>query len=659
MAEKTPVRCGAWPSPLSPELAATAGASLAFAGAAGPAMVWIEGRPAERGRSVLMARGPDGITRELLGPQANVRSRVHEYGGRPWVSLAGGLGEGLVFSNFDDQRLQLLRPDGRLTTLTPSGCRYADACAVPGLPVGLLVAVREDHRQPGEPANTLVLLDTNQPEAAGAVLHEASDFVAAPAVSADGRWLAFISWNHPAMPWDGTRLHLGELEGSRLVGDQVLAGGTEESVLEPRWDTDGSLYFLSDRSGWWNLYRWRAGAVEAMTSLDAEIGGPLWQLGMASYALCGDGRALLRISRGTVDQLALLDLGSRLLTPLTLPFVAFASVGLLDAHTGLAIAASHDELPALISIDLRSGSHQVVRCSGPAPIHADAVSVPRAIEFDTTPGPEGQARKAHAWFYAPHHPSCQPLWGEAPPLIVVLHGGPSSHSGPAFKLGLQFWTTRGYAVVDVNYGGSTGYGRAYRERLNGQWGVVDLQDAVAAVDHLAAAGLVDGTRVAIRGGSAGGYTVLSALTQTRRFAAGINYYGVADLEGLATDTHKFESRYLDSLVAPLPEGRAVYRARSPVWHMAQCRAALITFQGSEDQAVPPAQSRAIVEAARAAGCAVAYLEFEGEGHGFRQAQNIVRALQAELVFLGRVFGHVPAETLPAVDIANEAALGPQ
>jgi dipeptidyl aminopeptidase/acylaminoacyl peptidase len=284
------------------------------------------------------------------------------------------------------------------------------------------------------------------------------------------------------------------------------------------------------------------------------------------------------------------------------------------------------------------------------------VSRPQAIEFPTQAGPDGSSRSAQAWFYPPTSPAHRPLADEKPPLLVMLHGGPTSHAGPAFKSAVQFWTTRGFAVVDVNYGGSTGFGRAYRERLRGQWGVVDLQDAVAAVDYLAGQGWVDGQRVAIRGSSAGGFTVLSALAFTDRFAVGINYYGVADLETLATDTHKFESRYLDGLVAPLPEGLALYRARSPAHHMAQCRAALITFQGSADRAVPPQQSRAIVEAAMAAGCAVAYLEFEGEGHGFRRGPNIVRALEHELVFLGRVFGYQPAEDLAPIEISNAEAL---
>lgn len=647
--------CGAWPSPLTPELAAQGAVALAFAGAADGNLYWTEGRPAERGRNVLMRRSATGKVAEVLGPLADVRSRVHEYGGRPWLAL----GDGLVFAHHGDQRLRWVKAgSAEETVLTPPGCRYADFGAVPG--GRALVAVREDHRCPGEPANAVVRINL-QPHGhsaeavdGGQVLYADSDFVAWPRVSADGQRLAFVAWDHPAMPWDATRLVVGSLSPAGLSNVQTIAIGPTESVLEPQWAADGSLYFLSDRSGWWNLFRWCDGVVSPVTALRAELGGALWQLGQQSWVLTGDGRALLRVGQGTVDGLQLLDLVSGALSPLDLPFVAFSALGMLTADTAFAIASADDALPALILLDLPTLTHRVVCRAGAALLAADAVSRPEAISFATTPGADAAPRQAHAWFYRPHLPQHQPAAGELPPLLVMLHGGPTSHVSPAYKVGVQFWTSRGYAVVDVNYGGSTGYGRAYRERLNGQWGVVDLADAVAAVDHLAASGRVDGARVAIRGSSAGGFTVLCGLAFTQRFAAGINYYGVADLETLAIDTHKFEARYLDGLVAPLPAGHRVYQARSPVHHMGQCRAALLTLQGSDDKAVPPQQSRDIVAAARAAGCAVAYLEFAGEGHGFRQGPNIVRGLQAELAFLGRVFGYTPAEALPTIPIDNLA-----
>jgi dipeptidyl aminopeptidase/acylaminoacyl peptidase len=644
------LRCGAWPSPLSPEAAAAGAVGLGWAAMAGGRLHWVEGRPAERGRSVLVALNNDGTAVDAVDATANVRSRVHEYGGMPWVAV----GDTLVYAQFDDQQLRVVMADGAAAVLTPPGCRYADFCAAPD--GRALVAVREDHRAAGEAVNSVVRLDLDQPGDAGHLLFGGTDFVAWPRLSADGQRLAVVSWNHPSMPWDETRLQVAELTAGKDLHWQTVAGGPGESVLEPQWDTDGSLYFLSDRSGWWNLYRWRDGVVEAVTQETAEIGGPLWQLGQSAYTLLGDGRAVLRCSRGTVDTLCLLDLQTRALAPLGLPFVAFGAPGVLGPGRIFVTAVAVDAQPALIAVDLASAAHRVLRSAGPLPMPPDAVSQPQAIDFPCPSADDGLPRRAHAWFYPPHSPGCRVPAGERPPLVVMLHGGPTSHVGPAFKAGVQFWTSRGFAVVDVNYGGSSGFGRAYRDRLLGQWGVVDLHDAVAAVDDLVERGWVDGGRIAIRGGSAGGFSVLCGLAFTRRFAAGINYFGVSDLESLATDTHKFESRYLDRLVAPLPEGQAVYRARSPVLHMGQCRGALLTLQGSDDKAVPPQQSRAIVAAASAAGCPVAYVEFEGEGHGFRQGANIVRAMQLELAFLGRVFHFTPADPVPPIAITNDQGL---
>lgn len=654
MTTDQPTPCGAWPSPLSPERAAAGSVMLSGPGLARGLLHWVEGRPAERGRSVLVCRQPDGSVAEVLGPEANVRTRVHEYGGQAWV----GVGRALLYAQFDDQRLRVQQPGGATVVLTPPGCRYADFHAAPD--GHSVVAVREDHRAGGEAVNTVVRLDTRHSADEGHVLFGGSDFVAWPRLSADGHRLAVVAWDHPAMPWDGTRLMVADVSAAPVPAWHCVAGGADESVLEPQWGEDGSLYFLSDRSGWWNLYRWHDGAVQALTDEAAEIGAPLWQLGQRSYALLGDGRVLLRRSLAGEDTLCLLDLASRRLSPLELPYAAFAAPGTQAPGQAFVLAAAADAMPVLLGLDLRKAGRPpeltLLRSSGEMPLPADAVSPARAITFDTRPGADGQPRQAQAWFYPPHLPGHAVPAGERAPLIVMLHGGPTSHVGPAFKVAVQFWTSRGFAVVDVNYGGSSSFGRAYRERLRGQWGVVDLQDAVAAVDELVARGWVDGGRVAIRGGSAGGFSVLCGLAFTQRFAAGINYFGVADLETLATDTHKFESRYLDSLVAPLPEGRAVYRQRSPVLHMNRCHGALLTLQGSDDKAVPPQQSRAIVDAARAAGSPVAYVEFEGEGHGFRRAENLVRAMQLELAFLGRVFRFTPAGEVPAIEIDNAAGL---
>lgn len=639
---------GAWSSPLQAATLASAALGLGYVTAQHGRLSWIEARPSERGRNVLLTARPGAelvAPTELIEPFAatfNARSRVHEYGGRPYVHV----GDTVLASRFDDQRLYLA---GREEALTPPGYRYADGAADAQ---GVVYLVREDHTQPGEPANTIVALDPRSPSA-GHVLFADADFVAHPRPSADGR-LAFLAWDHPNMPWDDTRLVVGRLADAGLTDLVVVAGGAGgESVLEPAWDGDGSLYFLSDRSGFWGLYRWRGGPVETVLVLDdAELGGPLWVLGLTTYALTGDGRAVVRVNAGGDHRLAVVELRTGALRWLALPFAEYDAVGVLDARTGFAVASPEDGPDELITFSLDADAHTVVRRAGPRVLAPEFVARAEPIAFPAAPGADGAARVAHAFFHAPCNPRhCGPA-GLRPPLIVLLHGGPTGNATRALSLSIQYWTTRGFAVVNVNYGGSTGFGRAYRARLRGQWGVVDLQDAVAAVDFLDQCGRIDGARVVIRGGSAGGYTVLCGLAFTRRFAAGINYYGVADLESLAADTHKFESRYLDTLVAPLPEGRALYRARSPIHHLDGMDAALITFQGDEDRAVPPAQSRRIVEAVRRRGKPVAYIEFKGEQHGFRDATNIARALEAELYFLGRIFGFTPADALAPVSIDN-------
>ena len=638
---------GAWPSPLAAADAAAAAIGIGYVTAHEGRLYWIESRPSERGRSAVMCAARDGVPTELTPSPTNVRSRVHEYGGRPYTVA----GRAVAYCEFGDQRLRVRANGTTSGPATPEGFRYADGAS--SADDRTVYWVREDHTRPGEPVNAVVALDVGE-EGAGRVLFDAADFVACPRPGDDGR-LAFMAWNHPHMPWDGTVLYVGRVGPDGLTELQVVAGGPsspDEAVLEPSWDSDGTLYFLSDRTGYWNLYRWQGTSVEQVTDFDADLGGAHWLIGRTTYALTGDGRALVRICRNAVDSLALVDLRSGEVSALALPFGAFGSIGVLDTATGFAVAAPDDGLPALITIDLATGAWRTLRSAGRSLLPAEFVSRAEPVEFPTVPGADGIPRTAHAFFFPPCNPRFTGPAASRPPLIVMLHGGPTDHASRALHLSVQYWTTRGFAVVHVNYGGSTGFGRAYRERLRGQWGVVDLQDAVAAVDHLEATGRIDGRRVAIRGGSAGGYTVLAALAFTRRFAAGINYFGISDLETLASDTHKFESRYTDTLIAPLPAGREIYRARSPIHHLDGFDAALITFQGDEDKAVPPEQSRAIVAAVRERGRPVAYIEFKGEQHGFRQAQNIARALEAELYFLGRIFGFEPADAIEPVPIDN-------
>lgn len=449
------------------------------------------------------------------------------------------------------------------------------------------------------------------------------------------------------MPWDGTTLHVGALDGDGIAGSVVVAGSRTESVVEPAWDRDGTLYFISDRSGWWNLQRWDGRRVRPVVALKSEFASPLWRLGQANYALTGDGRAVARFGEEAVDRLAVVDLKSGRLDVLPLPFTSYSGIQLLNDGEAVAIAASGSELHAVVAIDLASRKHRTLRTPNDQRLDTALLSMPEKIAFPTDGG-----LTAHAFYYSPVNPAFEAPPGTRPPLLVKFHGGPTSHSRPILDLALQYWTSRGFAVVDVNYRGSSDFGRVYRRRLHGNWGIVDVEDAVAAVRYLVKQGRVDPDRIAIRGGSAGGFTTLAALAFTDVFRAGANYYGVSDLEALARDTHKFESRYLDSIVAPLPAGKAVYDARSPILHLEGFNEPLITFQGLEDRVVPPSQSRLIVQALERKGVPAAYLEFAGEQHGFRRAQSIQRAAEAELYFYGRIFGFSPADTLQPVEIRN-------
>jgi dipeptidyl aminopeptidase/acylaminoacyl peptidase len=631
---------GTWHSPLAATDLAGSAISLNYLQVSEGVPYWVESRPTEGGRCVVVTSAAGGAVREVTPPGFNVRTRIHEYGGTPYFMSHGTV----YFCNFADQRLYAHPPGETPVALTSEGYRYADFDRDERGPH--LFCVREDHTGGGEPKNTIVVLDTTV-AGPGKVLFDGSDFVAYPRVSPDGRRIAWIAWDHPNMPWDTTTLYVANLTATGLSGVTAIAGGSEESVVEPRWDADGTLYFVSDRSNWWNLYRYEDGRVTPVFSFEAEIASPLWTLGQSNYALTGNGRAVVRYTVAARDRLGVVRLDSGELAPLDLPFVGLSNTQLASPDTAVAIAASPTDEPAVVTIDLGKGGYEVLRVPGSVKLEAPFISVAESIEFPTAGG-----LTAHAFYYPPTNADFAGPAGEKPPLVVKVHGGPTSHSKAELALAVQYWTSRGFALLDVNHGGSSGFGRAYRERQKGNWGVVDVADVVAGVKYLIDAGRVDGNRAAIRGGSAGGFTVLAALAFHDVFKAGANYYGVSDLEALARDTHKFEARYLDRLVAPLPEGRAVYEARAPIRHLEGFKAALITFQGSEDKVVPPDQSRAIVAALKAKGVPVAYIEFEGEQHGFRKAENIVRSLEAELAFYGQVFGFEPDGPLPPVALVG-------
>jgi dipeptidyl aminopeptidase/acylaminoacyl peptidase len=603
----------------------------------GDDVLWAEGRPAEGGRTQLVRRRPDGTRTDLLAEGWNARTAVHEYGGGGWWAR-----DGVVwFANWTDQRLYRLADGADPVPLTPEPAspradRFADGDLAPD--GATIVCVRERHHGPSaaEVVNEIVRLDAHAP-GEPEVLVSGSDFVAAPRLSSDGGTLAWLRWNHPSMPWDATELVVRDLgSGEELV----IAGGPDESVLEPRWSADGALWFVSDRSDWWNLYRYTAGTdIATMVRVDAEIGVPHWQFAAARYALLPDDSVVFARLRRGYDALCLRATDGTV-TELDTPFSRVTAVRAAPDGTVLVVAGSPTREPGVHRVDPAGGVIETLRPPRDLGVDAGFISVPEHLTF-----PSDGGRTAHALFYPPAHPEHSGPADERPPLIVEIHGGPTSAASPVLATAVQYWTSRGFAVVDVNYGGSTGYGRAFREELLGQWGIVDVADCLAVARHLARTGRADGERLTIRGGSAGGFTTLAALARDDTpFAAGADLFGVADLEALARDTHKFESRYLDRLVGPYPDARDVYVERSPIHHVDRFTRPLIVLQGSEDPIVPPAQSETIVDALRDRKVPVAYLLFEGEQHGIRRAENIRRALDAELSFYAQVLGFdLPAE----------------
>jgi dipeptidyl aminopeptidase/acylaminoacyl peptidase len=697
---------GSWKSPFSAATVAGGTLGLEQISLSGRRVFWIEKRPNEGGRQVIVRLDDGGLGRDVTPAPLSARTRIHEYGGQSYA-LADGV---VVFSNLADGRLyvqetgqpaQPITPEGPYRygdlSITPDGTRVIcvrEDCGVPphaaakldnGEPVDAIVSisiaressllsvgmhdsrmrdsslgVRPDEDRGVDPlrmtgGDSAVLRHTNalfsntqHDGAAGVqVLVQGSDFYGSPRMSPDGRTLAWLAWNHPNMPWDATELWLGDLAtDGTVVNRRLVAGGAEESVFQPEWSPDGDLYFVSDCSGWWNLYRLRHGRVEALHPMEAEFGVPGWVLGLRTYDFAAPGRIVCAYCENGSWGMALLDENSLDFEPIPLSYTHISGVRYADGAVCF-IAGSPAETARLVRMNLSTRSIEVLRQSSPPQPEPGFVARPQAIEFPTERG-----MTAHAFFYPPCNREYVGPPGERPPLLVIAHGGPTDAVSPSLSLSTQFWTTRGFAVVQVNYSGSTGYGRAYRERLNGQWGVVDVEDCVNAARALAAQGLVDPDRMAIRGGSAGGYTALRALTLHDLFRAGAIYYGVSDLEMLAQDTSKFESRYHLRLVGPYPEARELYRERSPVHFADKISAGLIFFQGLEDTVVLPRQTEGMVQAVRRNGVPVSSMTFEGEGHGFRRAETTRRALEAELYFYSRIFGFELAEPIAPIPIEN-------
>ena len=638
---------GSWKSPITAELVVAGSVGLEQIVLDGDDLYWIEGRPAEAGRCVIVRRTPDGRRADAIPQPFNARTRVHEYGGASYTVDAGVL----VFYHFADGRLYRCDPGADPQPITPAAAyRYADL--VVDRRRGRLLCVREDHTGAGhEPINTLAAVKMTGDETAGQTLVAGHDFYASPRLSPDADRLAWLAWNHPNMPWDGVELWMADvLADGALANRRLVAGGAAESIFQPEWSPAGVLHFVSDRTGWWNLYRLTPAGIEPLAALDAEFGRPQWVFGMSTYGFTAANRLVCAFTRDGAWRLATVDAATKTLVPLDTPYT---EIGGLRTTPGQAFffGGSPSAANALVRLTLATGHVETLRRSSEIALAEGYLSSAQAIEFPTTDG-----LTAHAFFYPPRNRDYVAAAGEKPPLLVISHGGPTGATSSMLNLRTQYWTSRGIAVLDVNYRGSAGYGRAYREQLNGQWGVADVDDCVNAARYLVERGLVDPRRLAISGGSAGGYTTLCALTFRDAFQAGASRYGVCDLEALAQDTHKFESRYLDRLIGPYPERRDLYHARSPIHFTDRLACPLIFFQGLEDRVVPPSQSERMVQAARDRGLPVAYLAFEGEGHGFRRGENIKRSLEAELYFYSRIFGFDLAEPIAAVEIENLASI---
>ncbi|MFN4261492.1 MAG: S9 family peptidase [Gemmataceae bacterium] len=631
---------GSWKSPITSDVIVAGTVGLEQVVLDGADIYWIEGRPTEGGRCVIVRRTPDGQTADVNPPPFNARTRVHEYGGGSYT-----VAEGVVyFSNFADQRLYRQKPGEPPRPITPDApLRYADG--VVDRQRGRIVCVREDHTGK-EVVNAVVSLDLHgqEPER---ILASGNDFYSTPRLSPDGAKLAWLTWNHPNMPWDGTELWIADVNADGSLGQhQRVAGGENESIFQPEWSPENVLHFVSDRSGWWNLYRWQDGVTTELYPQQAEFGRPQWVFGIPTYAFMAPRQILCSYTAKGVWQLALLDTATGKTEAITTPYADLTGIR-ANGEYAVFVGGAPTEATAIVKLNPATRTTDVLRRSSTIQLDPGYVSVPQAIEFPTDGG-----LTAHAFYYPPTNRDFTAPAGEKPPLLVRSHGGPTSATNSSLKADIQFWTSRGFAVVDVNYGGSTGYGRAYRERLNDRWGIVDMNDCVNAARYLVDQGLADGQRQAIRGGSAGGYTTLCALTFTDCFQAGASYYGVSDLEGLATETHKFESRYLDRLVGPYPARKEVYEARSPIHFTDKLSCPVILFQGMEDKVVLPNQAEMMVEALKAKGLPVAYIPFEGEQHGFRKAENIKKAFDSELFFYSRIFRFEPADQIETVRIEN-------
>jgi dienelactone hydrolase len=643
VSEPTVAPYGSWESPFPISLLTAGVVALGEIRAAGGVRWWLEGRPEEKGRQVLIRRDLDGTATRLSPEGFNVRTRVHEYGGAPYVVD----GTVVVVSDFSTGRLNRIVAAGEVEPFTPERAwRYADLILDRGR--NRLVAVREDHEpatlgRHGEAENSIVAVDLASGEVT--VLLEGADFYAAPRLSPDGTRLAWLEWRHPNMPWDGTTLRLAPVAAGGSIGEaSTVAGSQHEWISQPRWSPGGVLHFAAEPTGWMNLFRLVDGRVEAVTDLEAEFVYPDWQFGYVNYAFVGDGTIVaIARSRGR-DRLYRVGPEPLAIHEIEVPFTEMSSLA-VDGDHAVFRSAAPDKGTAIVDLDPVTADWTVLRTASQHPMAPEDVSVPQPVEFPTTDG-----RTAHGQLYRPRNRSFRGPDGSLPPLIVTSHGGPTAAAYTGLSVLAQLFASRGFAGLDVDYGGSTGYGKAYRKRLEGQWGVVDLDDCVNGARWLVEQGLVDGDQLAIRGGSASGYTTLCAVTFRDVFKAGTSYFGIADLETFRAETHKFESRYDQTLVGPWPEAKQLYHDRSPINFVDRISCPVLILQGAEDRVVPPSQAEEIVDALWEKHLPHAYLLFPGEDHGFRAAENIIRSFEAELSFYGQIFGFAPADAIEPVKV---------
>jgi dipeptidyl aminopeptidase/acylaminoacyl peptidase len=633
MKQKLPY--GTWASPISAEMVASASRRFGQVQVDMGHVYWVETRPEEGGRSVLVCCDMENNVWDVVPSDFNVRSRVHEYGGMAYV-----VQNGVVHcSNGADGRVYRLEKDAQPIPVTPEGqARYADFSISPDGKA--IFCVRERHDVGDEPINDVVCLKGG----CVGVLASGNDFYAAPRISKDGCRLAFLTWHHPNMPWDGTELWVADWTNGQIENEQQITGGADDAIFQPSWGQDGRLYFVSDRTGWWNLYAWEAGTITPLWEKEADFGLPLWVLGMATYAEVQNGHWVCSYILEGMATLEMLSLPQGITSAFDLPFSEYSSVA-AQGHIVAFVAGHWNKTPAVIRLNTLTGQYDVVR-KNEQWVEGVALSCPQTMRYPSLDG-----CLVHAFYYPPHHETTEGNASEKPPLLVKSHGGPTGATTQTLDLNVQYWTSRGFSVLDVNYRGSTGYGRAYRRALDGQWGVFDVQDCVAGAQYLANDGRVDASRLLIRGGSAGGLTTLCALALYDVFHGGASYYGVSDLASLAKITHKFESQYLNRLMGQ-ENFETRLRERSPLYAANQISAPVIFFQGTEDPVVPPVQTQTMVDALTLGGVPVACVMFEGEMHGFRKAENMIYALKAEYAFYASILELECQEDLIEIRIEN-------